>query len=158
MAVTQTEVLSYEVRDKKAYIAMRRPQAMNALNRELMKALSDAFSEADQDDDVFVVILTGEGGRAFSAGGDLKEAAIRVEGGQDIADDGPTRSKAMRAHPKVAKGGAMPGFDEINDCSKPVIAAIEGYCLAGGHKIAPYCDFRLATRKSTFAMPEPRRN
>src|SRR5258708_6761267 len=139
MAVTQTEVLSYEVRDKKAYLAMRRPQAMNALNRELMKALSDAFSEADQDDDVFVVILTGEGGRAFS-------------------DDGWSRSKAMRAHPKVAKGGAMPGFDEINDCSKPVIAAIDGYCMAGGLEIALYCDFRLATRRSTFAMPEPRRN
>jgi enoyl-CoA hydratase/carnithine racemase len=158
MAVTQTEVLSYEVRDKKAYIAMRRPQAMNALNRELMKALAEAFTEADQDEDVFVVILTGEGGRAFSAGGDLKEAAIRLEAGQDIGDDGSSRSKAMRAHPKVAKGGAMPGFDEVNDCSKPVIAAIDGYCMAGGLEIALYCDFRLATRKSTFAMPEPRRN
>src|SRR5260221_8933063 len=158
MAVTQTEVLSYEVRDKKAYIAMRRPQAMIALNGELMKALSDAFSEADQDDDVFVVILTGEGGRAFSAGGDLKEAAVRVEGGQDIGDDGSSRSKAMRAHPNVAKGGGMPGFDGINDCSKPVIAAIDGYFMAGGLQIALYFDVRLATRKSNFAMPEPRRN
>jgi len=71
---TPTDVLSYEVRDRKAYITMNRPERMNALNRELMGALTEAFREADADENVFVVILTGAGGRAFSAGADLKEA------------------------------------------------------------------------------------
>jgi hypothetical protein len=52
----------------------------------------------------------------------------------------------------------MPGFDDVNNCSKPVIAPIDGYRMAGGMEIALYCDIRLATRKSTFAMPEPKRH
>src|ERR1700722_9768686 len=69
-AVQSTDVLIYEVRDRKAYITMNRPQRMNALSRELMGALHDAFGEADADENVFVVILSGAGGRAFSAGAD----------------------------------------------------------------------------------------
>lgn len=159
---TPTDVLSYEVKDRKAYIKMNRPKQMNALNRELLNALAEAFQEADADEDVFVVILSGAGGRAFSAGGDLKEAAARIESGLDIADqqtDGQIRPRrAMSAHPAVAKAGSMPGFDDVNECSKPVIAAIDGYCLAGGLEVALYCDIRLATRQSSFAMPEPKRH
>ena len=59
---TPTDVLSYEVRDRKAYITMNRPERMNALSRELMRGLAEAFAEADADENVFVVILTGAGG------------------------------------------------------------------------------------------------
>jgi enoyl-CoA hydratase/carnithine racemase len=153
-----SDVLSYEVRDRKAYIKLNRPRQMNALNHELLGALAEAFQEADASEDVFVVILSAEGGRAFSAGGDLKDMATRIEAGEDLGGRGGRPRRAMSAYPAVAKAGAMPGFDDVNQCSKPVIAVIDGYCLAGGLEIALYCDIRLATRKSTFAMPEPKRH
>ena len=67
-----SDVLSYEVRDRKAYIKLNRPKQMNALNHELLSALAEAFQDADAAEDVFAVILSAEGGRAFSAGGDLR--------------------------------------------------------------------------------------
>jgi enoyl-CoA hydratase/carnithine racemase len=152
--VQSTDVLSYEVRDRKAYITMNRPHRMNALNRELMGDLREAFGEADRDENVFVVILSGAGGRAFSAGADLKDMAARMEAEQE----GDAAQRPMTARPDVARGGFMPGFDDVNMCTKPVIAAVDGYCMAGGMEIALYCDIRLATRQSSFAMPEPKRN
>lgn len=152
-----TDVLIYEVRDRKAYITMNRPQRMNALSRELMRDLRVAFQAADADPGVFAVILAGAGGRAFSAGADLKEMAARMESA-DGNDDYVAPGQAITARPPVARGGHMPGFDDVNNCTKPVIAAIDGYCMAGGMEIALYCDIRLATRASSFAMPEPKRN
>jgi enoyl-CoA hydratase/carnithine racemase len=131
---------------------------MNALSRELMRRLAEAFREADADENVFVVVLSGAGGRAFSAGADLKEMATRMEAEQGSANGHTAPKQVISARPQVAREGAMVGYDEINNCSKPVIAAIDGYCMAGGMEVALYCDIRLATRQSTFAMPEPKRH
>jgi len=149
--------LDYTVRDGVAYVTMNRPEALNALDRDLQRALADAFVTADHQDDVLAVVLQGAGGRAFSVGGDLKAMTSRLEAGEPLVGDAP-RSDRIRAHHPVAKPGALPGMDEIYACSKPTIAAVDGYALGGGLEIALYCDFRFATRQSVFALPEPKRN
>ncbi|HEY6796623.1 MAG TPA: enoyl-CoA hydratase-related protein [Kineosporiaceae bacterium] len=155
MAITPTDTLTYDVRDSVAYVMMNRPKSMNALNRELQRAIAEAFEQADADPGVLAVVLGGEGGRAFCAGGDLKDVASRIESGESITGGA---SKTVKAHPKVAKPGTLPGMDQVNACSKPTIAAIDGYAMGGGLELALYCDIRLATRQSQFALPEPKRH
>ena len=77
----------YEKRGKIAYVTINRPEAMNALNRDVQQGLTDAWQEIEADPDIFVAILTGTGGRAFSAGADLKT----VETGEDSGDGGGQR-------------------------------------------------------------------
>ena len=152
---TGTAVLEYETRDRKAWITLNRPHAMNAFDDELAGSLIEAFTAFSADDELLVAILTGAGGRAFSAGADLKQVASRQ------AARAP-RSPA----PAIRQGGVSgvfhPGqgshFDAVDECQKPVIAAIDGYCLAGGFEVALCCDIRIATRTSTFGLPEPRRS
>ena len=85
------------------------------------------------------MVIIGEGGKAFSAGRDLKEIS-RLD-----AISGPNPSQYI-------------SFDEVADCPKPLIAAIDGYCLAGGLELALRCDIRVATEQSRFGLPEPRRS
>jgi len=73
MSTQSGPVLRYEKRNRKVYLTMNRPQAMNAINTELKEALDKAVKDLEADDDILVAILIGEGGRAFSAGADLKE-------------------------------------------------------------------------------------
>lgn len=134
-----SSTVKYEVRDRVAWVTINRPEAMNALNMEVRNAIAEAMREATNDKDVLVVILTGEGGRAFSAGADLKEMAQRDASGA------------------TASVGLI-GYDQIQDCPKPIIAAIDGYCLAGGLELTLYCDIRIATEQSRFGLPEPRRS
>ena len=133
---SSSSVLKYEPDGRKLVITLNRPDAMNALNAELCEAIGDAMEAYAADDDLLVAIVTGEGGRAFSAGGDLTEAA-QVGGGQ-------FRETGLRL------------FDRIDACPKPLIAAVDGYCLAGGLEATLYCDIVVATEASRFGLPEPR--
>ncbi|HKD67386.1 MAG TPA: enoyl-CoA hydratase-related protein [Candidatus Binataceae bacterium] len=144
MAITPTRVLRYETRDRKAYITLNRPEVMNALNFEIGNAIAEAVREFGNDNNLLVAIISGEGGRAFSAGMDLKETTQRDQGALP-ADRGRV-------------SGARAAFDELTNCRKPVIAAIDGYCLAAGLEITICCDIRIATVQSRFGLPEARRS
>jgi enoyl-CoA hydratase len=117
-----------------ATLTLNRPEAMNALNRELRLALVAACAALEADDSVRVVILTGSGPRAFTAGLDLKElgaddAALAAAGGD--ADDNPCRA--------------------ISSLTKPVIGAINGVAITGGFELALACDVLIAADSARFA-------
>ncbi|MBM4414787.1 MAG: enoyl-CoA hydratase [Chloroflexi bacterium] len=132
------ELLSYEKRNRIAWLTINNAERMNALSTGVMNGLHDSFEEATNDDDVLVVVLTGGGGRAFCAGADLKEMTERDRTGA------PTTTRD--------------GFGAATRCKKPIIAAVDGYALAGGMQMSARCDFRIATEKSMFGMPEPLRS
>jgi enoyl-CoA hydratase/carnithine racemase len=144
-----TKFVKYEVKDRVAWVTLNRPEAMNALSQGLLADLGTVFRAIARDDDVLVVILTGEGGRAFSAGADLKEMAARQA--EQVAT-GATRTISP------PDGAVSNPFDAVGKCRKPVIAAIDGYCLAGGFELAICCDIRVASAKSVFGLPESRRS
>src|SRR5277367_2091336 len=135
------ELVTYEKSNRIAWITIRNESRMNALSTGVQNGLWYSFEEADNDDDVLVVVLTGAGGRAFCAGADLREMTERD---QTIALGTPQDAKR--------------GMSRVTDTLKPVIAAIDGYALAGGMQLSARCDFRIATAKSTFGMPEPLRS
>jgi enoyl-CoA hydratase len=131
-------VLERERRGNVEILTINRPEARNAINGEVSKAMSAAFDELTEDPDAWVVILTGAGEKAFSAGMDLK-AFASGEGGSII--------------------GASGGFAGITqrDFPKPIIAAVNGSCLAGGCEIMLSCDLVVAAEHATFGIPEAKR-
>ncbi len=140
MAISTNTVL-YEARGSVAYITLNRPESLNAISRELGRGLREALDEFRDDARMRAAIIVGAGGRAFSAGMDLKERAALDAAGER------TESPIMGRHEaSYADRGVF----------KPIIAAIDGYCVAGGLEIALRCDIRVATRQSQFGLPEPR--
>ncbi|MQF48578.1 hypothetical protein FIM08_01550 [SAR202 cluster bacterium AC-647-N09_OGT_505m] len=141
MAVKTFELVNYEVKDRVAWIMLNNPERMNALSTGIQNGLWDAFGEAISDDDVLVVVVTSVGGRAFCAGADLKQLTERDQ--------------------SQGQGAAQPaknGSHRSTECKKPMIAAVDGYALAGGMQLSARCDIRIATEKSRFGMPEPLRS
>ena len=137
--------ISYELRGHTAYITIRRPQAMNALGPEQQAEIIGVWETFRDDPEAWVAIITGEGGRAFCAGADLK-TYTPVLGERDIYD---LRQDADR-----------PGFGGITrglNIWKPIIAAVNGYALAGGLELALACDIRVASENAVFGCSEVRR-
>ena len=131
----------YEQQDRIVTITINRPEAMNAVDPETQEALVSAWTRFRDDDSAWVAILTGAGERAFSAGADLKKLVPGL----------------------FARGGAAPhnadglgGITRGLEIWKPMIAAINGFCLAGGLEQALACDLRIATPSATFGLTEVR--
>ena len=126
----------YELRNNIAIITINRPEALNALNLEVLKELDDLISKAEDDDEVYVLIITGAG-RSFVAGADIGQMTGMI----------PNDARVF------AKYGSSV-FSKIEAISKPVIAAINGYALGGGCELAMACDIRIAGDKAKFGQPE----
>ncbi len=126
--------IQYEVTGHIGRLTINRPEKMNAMTGAMYAAIGEAVRSAERDRDVRCVILTGTG-RAFTSGHDLGELA-----------DASGRSSWQPYRPER--------FDNGLECSKPLIAAINGYALAGGLELALFCDIRIASDAAQFGTPE----
>lgn len=122
--------------DKVAVLTISRPRALNALNSETLKELDLAIDEIAEDNDIYVVILTGEG-KSFVAGADITEMKdLDVVGGRRFGNLGN----------RV--------FRKLETLEKPIIAAVNGFALGGGCELSMACDIRIASSKAKFGQPE----
>ena len=126
------EGMRYERVGAAAVLTIDRPERRNAVDRAAAEGFRAGLREFEADEDARVLVLTGAGGQAFCAGADLKEMDLEVD--HPDGPMGPTRLTP----------------------SKPAIAAIDGWCLAGGVELALWCDLRIATPQSTFGLFERR--
>lgn len=134
--------LIYEIDDRVAVLTLNRPQRMNALSKQLVDELVAAIAAADEDAEVRVIVITGAGDKAFSAGYDIKESA-----------EAPQRTLAeWRARMQKDLRFTYAPWD----CSKPVICAINGFCLAGALEFAQCCDIRYCSDDARFGVVETR--
>jgi enoyl-CoA hydratase len=127
--------LLYEKRGKVVIMTINRPENMNAINQDIHDGLDEAFVRFNNDDDAWVAIITGAGDKAFSVGADLKDTKAR---------EGATKGKAKLWYSM--------------DIWKPMIAAINGYCIALGWMIAQKCDIRIAAEHAQMGITEARFN
>jgi enoyl-CoA hydratase/carnithine racemase len=131
--------LIYEKKEKVATITLNRPEAMNAISREMAQALFEAWTDFAGDPALSVMIVTGAGDKAFCVGADLKEKELKGDPHITSFWDSP-----MKVYMRSA------------ELYKPVIAAINGHCLGGGLELALLADIRIAAEHATFGQPEIR--
>jgi len=133
----------YEKKDKIGIITINRPEAMNAIDPETSEELGQAWLDFRDDPNLWVGILTGAGDKAFSAGADLKKMIPML-----------AKLSPIERREREEK---LPGFGGITRglrIWKPMIAAINGFCLAGGLEMALACDLRVAAEHATFGLLE----
>lgn len=128
------ELILAEVRGRVGLVTLNRPQAMNALNNQLMRELMDALAAFDKNEAVGAMVITGNE-KAFAAGADIKEMA-----------DQSIQQMMDRDHVAV--------FGRIRTIQKPVIAAVSGWALGGGCEVALSCDMIVASESARFGQPE----
>ena len=127
-----------EVKNNISYITINRTNYLNALNSETIKELNKAIVYSDQNNEVKCIIITGAGDKAFVAGADIKEfASFNSQEGEYLSRKG---------HELL--------FDLLDNCSKPTIAAINGFALGGGLELAMSCHIRLASENAKMGLPE----
>jgi enoyl-CoA hydratase len=139
--------LLYEKRDGIAYLTINRPDKRNAFSPEVLCRMADAWKDYAADDSARVAIITGAGALAFSAGADLGRLIPLSSGARKPEDEWDHR---LLAHPELGQQATLRGVAMY----KPVIAAINGFCLAGGCELIQATDIRIASEKATFALTE----
>jgi len=137
----------YEKRNRVAYITINRPEARNAIDAETGQALSQAWQDFRDDDEVWIAVLTGAGEKSFSAGADLKSL---------IPNLSRVSTSGNGASAERANDGGFGGITRGFECWKPMIAAINGHCIAGGFEMMLACDLRIAVENATFGLAEVR--
>ena len=131
------EFLIFERNENYAKIIINRPEVMNALNLKVREEIMDALSQAEKDDGVRALVLTGAGEKAFSAGADIKMFQTMT----------PFLAKEYL---KISKGAS----NKIENYPKPVIAAVNGYAIGGGLELAMSCDIIIASDNAKFGQGE----
>jgi enoyl-CoA hydratase/carnithine racemase len=132
------DVVILDKHEHVAVITLNRPEAMNSLNGELCKRLSEIIDELEQDDGLRVAIMTGAGEKAFCAGIDLRER-------KGMSDEEVNAQRRFIVFPL---------FRRLEEMSKPLIGAINGLALGGGAEIALICDMRIASENARFGQAE----
>ncbi|MAY86083.1 enoyl-CoA hydratase/isomerase family protein [Leeuwenhoekiella sp. A16] len=130
--------LQYQEEDNFVLITIDRPKKLNALNKETIQELHDAFAKADNDPETRFIILTGSGEKAFVAGADISEFSdFNTDQGSALAQEGQELL-----------------FDFVENLGTPVIAAINGFALGGGLELAMAAHFRIASDNAKMGLPE----
>ena len=127
------ETINYEVKNNVAWITLNRPDKLNAFIRQLNLEIQKAVKDSSRNEEVRAIVITGEG-RAFCSGQDLSEV-------DDSMD-----------HGEVLRNNYGPMVKEIEQCEKPVIAAVNGVAAGAGFSLALACDFRVVSEKASFVQ------
>ncbi len=128
---------TYEKRGKIALMTINRPEALNAFTAEMLRAMDAAFEDFNSDPQLWVAILAASGDKAFCSGMDLKEAIPLLQQGDELGYEDHTKRP-------------------FSDVFKPIIAAVNGYCIAGGLEFLQGTDLRIAAEHATFGLGEVR--
>ncbi|MEC5423259.1 enoyl-CoA hydratase-related protein [Virgibacillus sp. C22-A2] len=129
------ENLDIEIKDGVYWLTLNRPEARNALDASMLNEIDQAIDEAEQEENVKVIIIQGAGDKSFAAGADIKQLNARK--------------------PLEALVPGMQGlYNKIENCKKVTVAAVSGYALGGGCELALACDIRIAAKNAKFGLPE----
>jgi enoyl-CoA hydratase len=127
-----------DIKENILYITINRAEKLNALNKEVLLELADVIAFAAKNEEVRGVLITGAGEKAFVAGADISEF----------------QNYTLAEGKELAKIGQVNVFDAIENCPKPVIAAINGFALGGGLELAMACHIRIASENAKLGLPE----
>jgi 3-hydroxypropionyl-coenzyme A dehydratase len=131
------QYIQIERKEDIAIVRVNRPEKLNAMNIDTIKEMGNVMDQLDKDDSIKVVIVTGAGEKAFSAGADIEYMS---------------KISALEAEQYALTGHAT--LNKIENLSKPVIAAVNGYALGGGCELALSCDIRIASKNAAMGQPE----